>query len=432
MARRDFLLAAGRECRLSRVTPRAARRRARYSASGSRKCGSAGRSAARTCPCRAPSRTAAARGERARRRSSGRPRRPAPGEPEDLAGELVPRDLAAVGEVVDARSLPPRAARRWPPTRSVVAVGRPTWSVTTESRVLPDSDLLQDRLDEVPARAAEEPRGAHDEAPGKAQRLLLAAPLGASVGRQRADGIVLDVRRALLAVEDEVGRDLDELRAERAARVGQKADGRRVDLDGARIGLAVVDLRERRAVDDDVRASARGRRARDRGRVRHVELGARPREDVVTRGCERGNEVRSQHPGAAGDRIRRRRRGRGREARRARPRGRRTRSRPRPPCPRLARRLRRRRRGREAPLVLRAVELAVGRVAFLDRPPPVLVVPVPADRLDQALLERRRRREAEAARAWTRRASSAGRGPGGRPRSGSGSRACRARRGRGA
>ena len=66
------------------------------------------------------------------------------------------------------------------------------------------------------------------------------------------DGIVLAVGLRPGAVEDEVGRDLHELRPDVAARVGEVRDGLGVHLEGPRVRLAVVDLRERRAVDEDV------------------------------------------------------------------------------------------------------------------------------------------------------------------------------------
>src|SRR4030095_9206048 len=82
----------------------------------------------------------------------------------------------------------------------------------------------------------------------------------------------------------------------------------------------------------------------------------------------------------------------------ARRRGCREKTRPRrPSAARLPRGLGRRGRGLQAALVLRAVELAVGRVPLLDWAPPRLVVAIPAHRLRETLGEGRNGLEAEAA-----------------------------------
>ena len=69
----------------------------------------------------------------------------------------------------------------------------------------------QHRLDEVAAADAEQPGGADDEVAlvGGGDRLL-AGELGAAVGRERRRLVALHVGRALGAVEDVVGGDVDE------------------------------------------------------------------------------------------------------------------------------------------------------------------------------------------------------------------------------
>ena len=84
--------------------------------------------------------------------------------------------------------------------------------------VVDDRDLValgaepQHRADEVVPGRAEEPRAAHD--PRRLARRGLAVELRPPVGGQRVRAVGLDVRRALAAVEDVVGRVGDERRAE--------------------------------------------------------------------------------------------------------------------------------------------------------------------------------------------------------------------------
>ena len=67
-------------------------------------------------------------------------------------------------------------------------------------------------------------------------------------------GVVDFVRRPFRAVEDEIGRDLDQQRVDVVRGIRQKLDRRAVDRRRQMlVRLRVVDLRVRGAVDDDVR-----------------------------------------------------------------------------------------------------------------------------------------------------------------------------------
>ena len=101
--------------------------------------------------------------------------------------------------------------------------------------VVDDEDLVlvggeaQHRLDEVAAADPEEPGGADDEVARVGGRgRLLAGELGAAVGGERRRLVALDVGRALGAVEDVVGGDVDDAGADRRGGGGDVAGaGRR-------------------------------------------------------------------------------------------------------------------------------------------------------------------------------------------------------------
>ena len=141
------------------------------------------------------------------------------------------------------------------------------------------SPEVEHRPHEVPARPAEEPRGADD--PGVAACGSLAVELRPAVHRLRVGRVRLEIRLALAAVEHVVGREVDERRPE-LDRVLRAAD---VDRRGLlRIALGPVDVRPRGCVEDEVDRAERPRRERD------VPVGAgkaeRTREGLAERGSE--------------------------------------------------------------------------------------------------------------------------------------------------
>jgi hypothetical protein len=112
--------------------------------------------------------------------------------------------------------------------------------------------------------------------------------------RDGVRGVVLGVRQALLAVEDEVGGDLHERRAAFRAFGRHVRDGLGVDGPGEGVPFAVVHLRVSRAVDHDVRPRL-PESAGDRRRIRHVELGAGAGKDPVSGARQRGQEIGGEH-----------------------------------------------------------------------------------------------------------------------------------------
>ena len=131
---------------------------------------------------------------------------------EDLLGELVPGALAAARDVVDAEGLVSDQSHER--VGQVRGVGRAADLVAHDDDVALVVPEREHRLHEVLPGGAEEPRAADDEvALVRGRGLGLAGRLRPSVGRQRAGGVGLDVRRALRAVEDVVGRGVHDDRA---------------------------------------------------------------------------------------------------------------------------------------------------------------------------------------------------------------------------
>ena len=230
----------------------------RYSRSGSRKWRMGRPVSARTFRCRERSRPAAERAARRRRRS------------ESTATSARPDSARSRGRIRtttprrdwrSGRCPPPPVEQRGERLRKVGSWRRAAALIRHDGQAaLPVVDLLADGLDEIPPGPAEEPGGAHHERGGQAQRGFLALALGEAVGGERRRGIVLLIRQALRAVEDEVRGHLQESRPW-IAHWSASSRRPRVDLEGARVGLAGVHLRERRAVDDDLRPRCRGRPA---------------------------------------------------------------------------------------------------------------------------------------------------------------------------
>ena len=161
------------------------------------------------------------------------------------------------------------ASARWP-----TYVGEPRWSSTTDTSSC-CSPSVEHRPDEVLARPAEEPRAAHDPA---LPHLALAVELRAPVRRDRLRLVRLDVRLALAAVEDVVGREVDDRSPER------DDVSRPLDVDERRplrISLRPVDVGPGGSVENEIRPIVERRRAR------HVEPSpiarVRLREDLGER-----------------------------------------------------------------------------------------------------------------------------------------------------
>src|SRR5438552_3449460 len=122
--------------------------------------------------------------------------------------------------------------------------------------VLPPGKV-EHRADEVAPARAEEPGAAHDPA---LEHLALAGELRPAVDRERVRLVRLDVRLALRPVEDVVGREIDNRRAERdhVARAGD------VDrLRPGRVRLRPVHVGPGRRVEDQVTLCYLVKRTRD-------------------------------------------------------------------------------------------------------------------------------------------------------------------------
>ena len=172
-------------------------------------------------------------------------------------------------------------------------MGQPRWSSTTatssRSRAEPEH-----RADEVVARRPEEPRRAHD--PARSRRRRLAVQLRPPVGRDAGSGGRTRRTASACAVEDVVGRERDERRAE-LGRVPRAADVHR--RRALRIGLGAVHVRPGGGVQHEV-----GPRERRRARQRHVPV--RPRQRVTSSAANSSASARPSWPPAPVIRTRRR------------------------------------------------------------------------------------------------------------------------------
>jgi hypothetical protein len=111
----------------------------------------------------------------------------------------------------------------------------------------------QHGLGEVGAARGVDPAGAEDEVARAAGDGLFAFELGLAIDAERAGGVGLFPRRRAAAVEDVVGRVVDEPGAELLGFVGEDAGGERVDrAHEFGFGLGLVDGGVRGGVDDDV------------------------------------------------------------------------------------------------------------------------------------------------------------------------------------
>jgi hypothetical protein len=165
------------------------------------------------------------------------------------------------------------------------------------------------RVDEVAPAGAVEPGRAHDRVlGGRGRHLLLARELRAPVGAKRVHRIGLDPRLPgaaagvlALAVEDVVGRDVHDARADLGRRARDVAGAVAVDSGRGRLGrLGAVDVGPRRAVDDRARLGRRDDAAHVTG-IGDVELGAGEGDDIVPQPGGGGGDSLPKHARASGD-----------------------------------------------------------------------------------------------------------------------------------
>jgi len=162
-------------------------------------------------------------------------------------------------------------------------------------------DLIADGLDEVRAVHAKEPRRAHDQMLLRVRGRELAEQLGAAVGGEGIGRVVDVVRRALLAIEHEVGGDLHQQRADVVGCPREELDRRAVDGVGDPLFLfRFVDFRVRGAVDDDGRLALAHERG-DGARVGDVEVGLRQRDRLFAARGELAGKVAPDHASRTGD-----------------------------------------------------------------------------------------------------------------------------------
>ena len=204
--------------------------------------------------CAAPSTPDAALGCPARRSRSRHPAVEA-GLLEDRLGELGPRAVAVRRDVVDAvRQLEQRAYR----FREMADVRRRAALVVDDGQLVALRAEPEHRPHEVLRRPAEEPRACARSS--RSPRPRLAVQLRAAVGRQRAAARPTRRTARASAVEDVVGREVDDRRAERRDVRGAADVDRRRAL---RIVLGAVDVRPGRGVQHEVVWCDRRGRQRD-------------------------------------------------------------------------------------------------------------------------------------------------------------------------
>ena len=141
----------------------------------------------------------------------------------------------------------------------------------------------------------EDPGGPDDEHLGAAREgAALATELAAAVGVDRSDRVVLAPGPARAAVENVVGRDVDEERAGVAAETREDADGDVVDGEVRRVGLGEVDAGVGGGVPDD--AHARDDGSREGRGVGDVEVTDAEREGVgpLAREAPREHSARAE------------------------------------------------------------------------------------------------------------------------------------------
>ena len=156
--------------------------------------------------------------------------------------------------------------------------------VGEDAHRLAGADGGDDLVDAALGRtAAEQALDAQDVGARRLEREPLAEQLRHAVGAERPARVGFDVRTVGRAVEDEVGAVVNQRRAGRVRRAGERLDGERIAGE-RRLGgvFRRLDIVVGRAVDDDVRERTSSSREHRR-RVGEIELGAREREDVAAR-----------------------------------------------------------------------------------------------------------------------------------------------------
>ena len=161
---------------------------------------------------------------------------------------------------------------------------------------------LQHRRDEVASVRSVEPCRAHDERVGvRGTNGPFSGRLGASVGRLR--GLrVLDIVRFLgAAVEDVVGRDVDELgiRGLRGSSDVERTRPIECERRGL-VALSGIDGRVRSTVDDDVRRVIADD-ALHRLQLGDVASGGAERDDALTAAAQQRVEILTEHARASED-----------------------------------------------------------------------------------------------------------------------------------
>jgi hypothetical protein len=155
----------------------------------------------------------------------------------------------------------------------------------------------------IPLGAVQPGRPHHIAGAGqRGEHGALAGQLGPAIGGARRGRVIFPVRLPGRAVEDVVGRHLDQGDAPVGARAGEQGDCLAIDLDrGLLLCLGLVHGRPGGAVHHDVRLVA-VQGGIDRRRVGDVQLGPGQRDELlaVLSGQQRC-QVLAEHPGRAGD-----------------------------------------------------------------------------------------------------------------------------------
>jgi len=170
----------------------------------------------------------------------------------DFAGEVVPGGFAFVGEVVDGRF------RRFSPeygrngAGKVVGPGGGPMLVGNDAQVGALAHEPQHSVDEVGTVPAIEPGGSKNDGLGAGgDDALLPFFLGLAIDTGRAGGVILAVRPGCLAVEDIIGRNMEESSAKTLRKAGDMFRPHRIERTGTlRLVLRLVDRGVGGAVHD--------------------------------------------------------------------------------------------------------------------------------------------------------------------------------------